>query len=174
MAVVGRTFRPRLDAERCGTCGVCVEQCPAYVDAGFRKAEESIRGKVFRSFADSPPVRITPIAPETPPCQVTCPIHQDVRGYLKAVAEGRFEDAVTLIRQTNPLPLVCGTICPHPCEQECLRGTFDNPVGIRAVKRFAALYEKRERLRQCVPFFPFLHWTLLPPLHTYHKQCLYV
>ncbi len=151
MAVVGRTFRPRVNHERCNTCSVCTEQCPAYVDPGFRDATESVRGQVFASFAVSPPAQATPIEASPPPCQVTCPIHQDVRGYLKAVAEERFRDAVTLIRETNPLPLVCGTICPHPCERECLCGTFDDPVGIRAVKRFAALYEKREGMRPEVP-----------------------
>ena len=151
MAVVGRTFRPRINQEQCNTCSVCIGQCPAYVDAGFREAAESIRGKVFASFAVSPPAQATPIEASAPPCQGACPIHQDVRGYLKAVADGRFRDAVALIRETNPLPLVCGTICPHPCERECLRGTFDDPVGIRAVKRFAALYEKREGMRPEVP-----------------------
>ncbi len=151
MAVIGRTFRPVINEERCNTCSICTQQCPAYVDAGYRQAEESVRGRVFRSFGISPPPQITPIDPADPPCQMTCPIHQDVRGYLKAVAEGRHADAVALIRETNPLPLVCGTICPHPCEMSCLRGTVDIPVGIRAVKRFAALYEKRHGLKPDVP-----------------------
>jgi len=147
MAVIGRTFRPVVDETRCNTCSICTEQCPAYVDAGFRAAEESVRGKIFRSFDTPPPLIETPIPASPPPCQVTCPIHQDVRGYLKAVAEGRHADAVALIRETNPLPLVCGTICPHPCETACFLGILDDPVGIRAVKRFAALYEKRNGLK---------------------------
>lgn len=150
MAVIGRTFRPVVDEKRCNTCSICTEQCPAYVDAGFRTAEESVRGKVFRSFDASPPLLATPIPASPPPCQVTCPIHQDVRGYLKAVAEGRHADAVALIRETNPLPLVCGTICPHPCETACFHGAIDDPVGIRAVKRFAALYEKQNGLKPTI------------------------
>ena len=147
MAVIGRTFRPVVDEQRCNTCSICTEQCPAYVDEGFRHAAESVRGRIFRSFGNSPPLRETPIPASPAPCQTTCPIHQDVRGYLKAVAERRFADAVVLIRETNPLPLVCGTICPHPCETACFRGILDDPVGIRALKRFAALYEKQHRLK---------------------------
>ncbi len=151
MAVIGRTFRPLVDEKRCNTCSICTEQCPAYVDGGFQKAEESIRGKIFQTFNTAPPLQVTPIPAASPPCQATCPIHQDVRGYLKAVAEGKHADAVAIIRETNPLPLVCGTICPHPCEATCFRGILDEPVGIRAVKRFAALYEKRNGLKPQIP-----------------------
>ncbi len=146
MAVIGRNFRPVVQTELCNTCSICVEQCPAYVDEGFRSDRESIRGKIFQSFTSPPSPMATPIEASIPPCQATCPIHQDVRGYLKAVAERRFSDAVALIRRTNPLPLICGTICPHPCESECLRGVIDEPLAIRAVKRFAALYEKENEL----------------------------
>ncbi len=151
MAVIGRTFRPAIDTKRCNTCSICAQQCPAYADEGFRQADKSVRGKVFRSFDSQPPPRVTPIEAVTPPCQAGCPIGQDVRGYLKAVAEKRHADAVALIRQTNPLPLVCGTICPHPCESGCLRGAIEEPVAIRAVKRFAALFEKRNQLIPRVP-----------------------
>jgi len=147
MAVIGRNFRPVVQTERCNTCSVCTEQCPAYVDEGFRNDRESIRGKVFQTFTFPPHVMPTPIEKSPPPCQVTCPIHQDVRGYLRAVAQKRYSDAVALIRQTNPLPLVCGYICPHPCEMECFRGSIDDPVAIRAVKRFVALFEKEEKLK---------------------------
>jgi len=67
------------------------------------------------------------------------------------VAEGRHADAIAIIRKTNPLPLICGTICPHPCETACFRGILDDPVSIRAVKRFAALYEKRNTLKPEIP-----------------------
>lgn len=151
MAVIGRNFRPVVQHERCNICSVCTGQCPAYVDEGFRYDMTSIRGKVLQRFASPPPLMLTPIEETLPPCQATCPIHQDVRGYLKAVAQRRYDDAVALIRQTNPLPLVCGYICPHPCETECFRGAIDDPVAIRAVKRFAALYEKEEGLKPAIP-----------------------
>ncbi|HEX77640.1 MAG TPA: FAD-dependent oxidoreductase [Dehalococcoidia bacterium] len=72
-----------------------------------------------------------------PPCQVACPIHQDVPGYLAAIAQGNFGEALRLIKDTNPLPSICATICAHPCEAECRRGQVDEALSIRALKRAA-------------------------------------
>jgi len=151
MTVIGRTYRPFVDEKRCNTCSICTQQCPAYADEGFQKTDGSLRQKITQSFDAPPTLQVTPIPAASPPCQTTCPIHQDVRGYLRAVAEGRHADAIAIIRKTNPLPLICGTICPHPCETACFRGILDDPVGIRAVKRFAALYEKRNTLKPEIP-----------------------
>jgi len=71
------------------------------------------------------------------PCQVACPIHQNARGYLAAIAQGEFEQALRIIMEANPLPSICGTICAHPCEDKCRRGKVDKPLSIRALKRFA-------------------------------------
>lgn len=71
-----------------------------------------------------------------PPCQVACPIHQDVRDYLLAVATGDFDRALELIKETNPLPSICGTICAHHCEDECRRHDVDQPPSARGLKRF--------------------------------------
>lgn len=75
-----------------------------------------------------------------PPCQAACPIYQDARGYLAFIAQGRFNQALKLIRGVNPLPSICGTICAHPCETKCRRGQVDEPLSIRALKRFAVEY----------------------------------
>jgi NADPH-dependent glutamate synthase beta subunit-like oxidoreductase/coenzyme F420-reducing hydrogenase delta subunit/NAD-dependent dihydropyrimidine dehydrogenase PreA subunit len=72
-----------------------------------------------------------------PPCQATCPIHQDVRGYLAAIATGDFSRSLDLVKETNPLPSICATICSHPCENECRRGQADKALSIRALKRVA-------------------------------------
>jgi NADH-quinone oxidoreductase subunit F len=71
-------------------------------------------------------------------CINACPIGQDVPGYLSLVAEGRYEDAISLIYQTNPLPGVCGRVCTHPCTEVCVRGETDDPLNIPKIKRFAA------------------------------------
>jgi len=71
-------------------------------------------------------------------CINTCPLGQDVPGYLSLVGEGRYEDAISLIYQTNPLPGVCGRVCPHPCMDMCLRRDTDEALAIRQIKRFAA------------------------------------
>ncbi|HPU00827.1 MAG: FAD-dependent oxidoreductase [Firmicutes bacterium] len=72
-----------------------------------------------------------------PPCQAACPLHQDVRDYLFAIATGDFDRALEIIKETNPLPSICGTICAHHCEDECRRNDVDRPLSIRGLKRFA-------------------------------------
>src|SRR3990172_383221 len=76
-------------------------------------------------------------------CINACPIRQDVPGYLSLVAEGRYEEAISLIYQTNPLPGVCGRVCTHPCTGVCLRAETDEPLNIAKIKRFAADMAKR-------------------------------
>jgi NADH-quinone oxidoreductase subunit F len=76
-------------------------------------------------------------------CINACPIGQDVPGYLSLVAEGRYEEAISLIYQTNPLPGVCGRVCTHPCTDVCLRAETDEPLNIPKIKRFAADMAKR-------------------------------
>lgn len=77
-----------------------------------------------------------------PPCQSACPLHQGCRDYLLAIATGDFDGALAIIKETNPLPFVCGTICAHHCEDECRRNDVDKPPSIRALKRFAVEYGK--------------------------------
>jgi NADPH-dependent glutamate synthase beta subunit-like oxidoreductase/coenzyme F420-reducing hydrogenase delta subunit/Pyruvate/2-oxoacid:ferredoxin oxidoreductase delta subunit len=71
------------------------------------------------------------------PCRAACPLHQDVRRYIGFIAQGEFERAWETILETNPLPSICATICAHPCESHCRRGQVDQPLAIRALKRFA-------------------------------------
>ncbi len=73
---------------------------------------------------------------QMPPCQYGCPLHQDVRGYIYLIAQDRLDDAARLIRETNPLPGICGSICAHPCEEICRRGSVDQPLSIRRLKRY--------------------------------------
>ncbi|WP_077598050.1 NAD(P)-binding protein [Olsenella urininfantis] len=75
------------------------------------------------------------------PCKTGCPAGVDVPGYLALVRVGRNADAVRLIRKDNPFPLVCGLVCEHPCERNCRRGMVDDPINIRALKRFAVEHE---------------------------------
>ncbi len=75
-----------------------------------------------------------------PPCQEACPLHQDVRGYLFAIASGDFDGALEIIKRTNPLPFICGTVCAHYCEDQCRRAEVDQPLSIRALKRAAVEY----------------------------------
>jgi NADPH-dependent glutamate synthase beta subunit-like oxidoreductase/NAD-dependent dihydropyrimidine dehydrogenase PreA subunit len=72
------------------------------------------------------------------PCQLACPAGIDVASYVALIAQGRDAEAIELIRRDNPFPWVCGLVCPSPCEHSCLRGRIDQPVAIKALKRFAA------------------------------------
>lgn len=71
------------------------------------------------------------------PCVSGCPAHVDIPGYISLAEAGRYADAVKVIRKNNPLPLVCGLVCEHPCEMHCRRGMVDDPMNILALKRFA-------------------------------------
>jgi NADPH-dependent glutamate synthase beta subunit-like oxidoreductase/coenzyme F420-reducing hydrogenase delta subunit/Pyruvate/2-oxoacid:ferredoxin oxidoreductase delta subunit len=73
-----------------------------------------------------------------PPCRDACPVHADVRAYVEALAQGRWHDAIDIIREKLPLASVCGRICHHPCETHCRRGDVDEAVAIRELKRFVA------------------------------------
>jgi len=92
---------------------------------------EVIYGKVV-AVADARPIY------RTPPCTEACPIGMDVPGYLIAVSQGRFKEAMEIIRDTNPFPLVCGRVCHHPCEIECIRNIVDEPIAIQWIKRLVA------------------------------------
>lgn len=84
-----------------------------------------------------------------PPCKLHCPAHTDVQGYVAHIANGEYEQATRLIKSKLALPIVCGTICPNPCEEQCRRGLVDQPIAIRALKRFAADYDLKHG-----PFLP--------------------
>jgi len=72
------------------------------------------------------------------PCMVECPAHTDVQGYVNHIAKGRYDEALRLIKETNPLPVVCGRICTRPCEEKCRRNIFEGKIGIAYLKRFVA------------------------------------
>jgi NADH-quinone oxidoreductase subunit H len=75
------------------------------------------------------------------PCIDACPASVDVQGYVAYASQGKFKEAVELIRETNPFPITCGRVCTHPCEKACNRGCFDTPIAIRDIKRFVTDYE---------------------------------
>lgn len=137
MAVEGRTHKPVVDFERCGTCAVCMDACPAEIMPEMRREIDSMRSRIYSGddmqvhFRDKDTLQL-------PKCQNACPISQDVRGYIGLIARKQYKDALALIRETNPLPSVCGYVCHHPCESACIRGGLDNSLSIRSLKRFAA------------------------------------
>lgn len=85
-------------------------------------------------------VKCWPLTDMVSPCEASCPLGQDVPNYVIAIAQGKFDEALAIIRQTNPLPSICGRICHHPCEDVCNRKVIEEPVAIRALKRAAVDY----------------------------------
>jgi NADPH-dependent glutamate synthase beta subunit-like oxidoreductase len=79
------------------------------------------------------------------PCQAACPIHMDVPGYIMALAQGRYSEAVAIVRETNPFPSICGRVCPHPCEAACNRAVVDEPLAIEWLKRSIGEYERSHK-----------------------------
>ena len=86
------------------------------------------------------------------PCVALCPAHVDIPGYIALVREGRYADAIRLIRKDNPFPTTCGFICEHPCEARCRRNMVDDAVNIRGLKRMAADYAGKVPPPECAPF----------------------
>ncbi|SEA59554.1 NADPH-dependent glutamate synthase beta chain [Oribacterium sp. KHPX15] len=85
------------------------------------------------------------------PCVAQCPAHVDIPGYISLIHEGRYNDAVALIRKDNPLPAVCGMICEHPCEVRCRRTMVDDPINIRGLKKYAVEHEDEFRIGEKQP-----------------------
>lgn len=126
-----------VDLVKCNACGDCIEVCPVKVPNEF-DMELGKRKAIYRSFAQAVPNKFLIDKEETPPCEIHCPIHQRAGGYVNLVKLGKFKEAMEIIRLDNPLPLVCGRVCFHPCEKDCRRGTaLDDPIAIKNLKRFA-------------------------------------
>jgi len=84
---------------------------------------------------------------QTSPCKIGCPAHIDVQGFLNLSAKGKFQEALQLIKLSNPFPSICGRVCHHPCELNCNRDQIDEPVAVRSIERFLADLDLREEQR---------------------------
>ncbi|MFZ5572165.1 MAG: FAD-dependent oxidoreductase [Thermodesulfobacteriota bacterium] len=124
-----------VDPERCILCGACAAVCP--VDAGPGEKAVKFTGRF------SLPGRPAIDKRRQPLCRENCPLGVNAQGYIALTRAGKYEEALALIREENILPGICGRICTHPCEDACRREQVDEPVSIRAVKRFLADYEAR-------------------------------
>ncbi len=150
-------YRAHVDAEKCVACGKCVEVCPVGAAKLGQKLCKKDGSKVMypvhalpddnvwgqdkwdRDYRDHN--KINCYDSGTSPCKTACPAHLAVQGYVRMAAEGRYEDAIRLIRQDNPFPAVCGAVCNRRCEDRCTRGTVDSPVAIDEIKKFLAQWE---------------------------------
>lgn len=146
-------YRAHVDTKNCVACGKCVEVCPAgAVKLGQKlctkngeiqypkhKLPDNNKWGVEMwdvDYRDNN--RKNCYDTGTAPCKTACPAHIAVQGYLKMAAQGRYRDALALIKKDNPFPAICGRICNRRCEDACTRGTIDQAVAIDAVKKFIA------------------------------------
>ena len=155
-------YRAHVDKEKCVACGKCVEVCPA----GAAKLGQKLCTKSGPVVYPKQPLpddnhwgehmwnkdyvntnQINCYDTGTAPCKTACPAHIAVQGYIKMAAEGRYLDALKLIKQDNPFPAVCGSICNRRCESACTRGSVDAPVAIDEIKKFIAERELHESTR---------------------------
>ena len=143
----------KVESENCVACGRCVEGCPAgavklgqklctkdgpitYPRQELPDASEWGPEKWAIDYRDKN--RVNCYKTGTAPCKTACPAHIAVQGYLKLAAQGKYKEALQLIKRDNPFPAVCGRICNRRCEDVCTRGTIDQAVAIDEVKRFIA------------------------------------
>jgi len=130
--------RPRfVDLAKCTSCGECAKVCPVTVGNEFDEFL-SDRRAAFKKYPQASPAGYGISKRGTAPCKAECPAHISVQGYVALTAEGRFDEALRLIKEENPLPAICGRVCHHPCEGVCTRGQLDEPVAIDSIKRFLA------------------------------------
>jgi heterodisulfide reductase subunit A len=130
--------KPRyVDPTRCVGCGQCSQVCPVPVPDEFNMRLIDRRA-IYRLFAQVVPNVFGIDRTGRAPCRDTCPASQRVPGYISLIREGRYEDALRTIKLDNPFPGICGRICPHPCESACNRSVLDEPINIKALKRFVA------------------------------------
>ncbi len=122
-----------VDMAKCTACGECIPVCPVTVQPDSKTA-------IYKP--DSAVPSIFAIEKRGPaPCKVACPAGIHVQGYVALIAQGKFAEALALIREAIPFPGICGRVCNHPCEAACRRAEHDEPIAIEYLKRFVADYE---------------------------------
>lgn len=124
---------------KCTGCGDCFDVCPVILPSEFN-ALMGERHAIYLPFLQAVPRVATIDSAGVAPCSNACPGGLSAQGYVALIKEGKFKEAVDLIRETIPLPSVCGRICHHPCETECNRKEVDTPVAIAALKSFIGDY----------------------------------
>ena len=149
--MVRSNYVSHVDKDKCVACGECVETCPVNAlqlgqklcapKEDKKKRVETPRDMEWGPEKWNPDYRINrkDVAQDgTSPCKTECPAHIAIQGYIKLAAQGKYKEALELIKHENPFPAVCGRICPRKCESACTRGDLDSPIAIDEIKKFIA------------------------------------
>ena len=148
---VSSNFIARVDKDKCVACGQCVENCQtnavrlgqkhcltdSHISDAYASDKEIPWDKKSYNI-DYRTTRTDTMPSGTAPCKAECPAHVPVQGYIKLAAQGRYTEALELIKKENPFPAVCGRICNKACEDACTRGNVDAPIAIDDIKKFIA------------------------------------
>ncbi|SDA60405.1 NADPH-dependent glutamate synthase beta chain [Butyrivibrio sp. INlla18] len=156
-------YRAHVEKDKCVACGKCVEVCPVGAAKLGQKLCKKDGSEVKYPKTQLPDnkkwgpdkwnynyrddAKINCYETGTAPCKTACPVHLSVQGYIKMAAEGRYEDALKLIKQDNPFPMICGAVCNRRCEDACTRGTIDQPLAIDEIKKFIASLDLKKSER---------------------------
>jgi ferredoxin len=149
--MVRSNYVSRVDQEKCVACGECVENCPSNaLKVGQKlctKTPLPVDKRELPYDTEWGPEKWNPeyrtnrkVAVDTgsSPCKAECPAHIGIQGYIKLASQGKYKEALELIKTENPFPAVCGRVCPRYCESACTRGEIDDPIAIDDIKKFIA------------------------------------
>ncbi len=150
----------KVDAKKCAACGQCVETCPANavrlgpnlcaktpIEFPYTPLPDNHNWGPHRYDMDYRENFKNSYDSGSSPCKATCPAHISVQGYIRLAAQGRYTEALELIKKENPFPAVCGRICPHNCESECTRAKVDEAIAIDEIKKFIADKDMSDKTR---------------------------
>jgi heterodisulfide reductase subunit A-like polyferredoxin len=124
-----------IDMDKCVGCGDCADVCPVEILDPFNEGLSSRRA-ANKLYPQAVPGSYTIEKLGISPCRDACPAGQRAQGYIALINDGRYEDALRVIKEDNPFPAICGRVCNHACEDACSRGLVDDPVNIHSLKRF--------------------------------------
>ncbi|MGF6376569.1 NADPH-dependent glutamate synthase beta subunit-like oxidoreductase [Clostridiales Family XIII bacterium PM5-7] len=160
--MVRSNYVSTVDKEKCVACGQCVENCPMNALQLGQKlcSNKPVTEDITTTYTprnhewtqedwnpDYRTNRKEVVDTGTAPCKTSCPAHIAVQGYIKLAAQGKYKEALELIKMENPFPAVCGYVCNRRCEDACTRGDLDEPIAIDDIKRFIASQDLNEDTR---------------------------
>ncbi len=142
-----------IDTEKCNGCGDCEKACPVNVTNQYEFGMAT-RKAAYRPFPQAVPNKYTIDKRGISPCRIACPAHVNVQAFVALLKEEQFEEALQIYRKNSPFAGTLGRVCTNPCQTECERGKYDEPVSIKALHRFLADFERTHNKKPILPIEP--------------------